>query len=226
MSIVKRMRDLGRASWNDMLEKVEDPVRFLDRYLAEQTASMRDLDQLYQQTLKHTHVLRKQYLDADHMVGKREEQAALALKAGEENLARLALQEKISYEEKADQYKRLYEQGKETSIELEDQLTELHTDIQEASEKREYFKARLQSLQLQKQLDARRATFGSDSFSWMNRLETAIHDLEIESSVYRESRGYSSTNRKSQTHAEQSIEKELQKLRQKLKLDTEGRQEP
>ena len=44
---------------------------------------------------------------AESMRYKREEQALLALKAGEEHLAKLALQEKLIYEEKIEQYQGL-----------------------------------------------------------------------------------------------------------------------
>jgi phage shock protein A len=103
MSVMKRMRDITAATLNDMLEKSEDPVRLIDHYLAAQCEQIIQSEKLYQQLANHTHNLRKQYFQAEELKVKREEQAVLALKAGEEQVARLALQDKVTQEDKSGQ---------------------------------------------------------------------------------------------------------------------------
>src|SRR5690606_34952335 len=122
MSILKRVRDISVATLNDRLEQSEDPVRLIDRYLIEQREQITESERLYMQCVNHAHSLRQQYLTAEQYREKREQQALTALKAGEEEVARLALQEKIHYEEKANQYKELYDQSKSSILELESQL--------------------------------------------------------------------------------------------------------
>jgi phage shock protein A len=214
MSIVRRMKDMSRATWNEKLEKVDDPVRFLDKYLLEKQQSLHDLEKLFQTSSLHTQTLRKQYLDASLMADKREEQAVLALRAEEEEVARMALQEKIAYSEKKIQYKKLYEQGKETMMELEEQWNHLQAEIQEGMEKRQYFHARLESLRIQKQMETRSSSFRTHSFSWMNRFESALNDLEIETSVFREMQGHKSTRK--YEHPSNALDVELEKLRAKI----------
>ena len=144
MDLVKRMKDMTRATLNEMLENSEDPVRAIDRYINEQRQNIRELELLYRDQLKHAHSLRKQIDDAAKIAEKREQQAELAMRAGEEHVARMALEDKIAQEEKRERYKQLYAQAKETLIELEERLGDLQNDLREVVDKRQYYSARME----------------------------------------------------------------------------------
>lgn len=131
MSVMKRVRDISVATFNDKLERSEDPVKLIDRYLMEQNEQIQQSDKLHQQCVQHATQLKLQYLQAEQLRNKREEQAVIALKAGEDDLARLALQEKLLHDEKYSQYKQLYDQSMQSIHELSKQLDELRTDYQE-----------------------------------------------------------------------------------------------
>ncbi len=94
MSLGKRFRDITVAHFNEMLENAEDPVRLIDKYLANQSEQIRESERLLHQCLTHAASLRQQYTSAEKMKERREQQALLALKAGEDEIARIALQEK------------------------------------------------------------------------------------------------------------------------------------
>lgn len=98
--------------------------------------------------MSHAAGLRHQYKSAEQLRDKREQQALTALKAGEEHIARMALQEKLTEEERCSQYQVLYEQSKQSIVELEEQLQLLKTEYQEISSKREYYVARIESVRI------------------------------------------------------------------------------
>ncbi|NDI37214.1 PspA/IM30 family protein [Chengkuizengella sediminis] len=153
MSLVKRIRDISVATLNDKIENSEDPVRFIDKYLQTQKTKLTQLEKLYQQTLTHAHSVKQQYMEAETTRIKRENQAEIAVKAGEEQLAKLILLEKMQSEEKSEQYRKLYEDGKETILELEEQVQFLKDEVQELVDKRAFYTAKIESIRLQKQLN-------------------------------------------------------------------------
>lgn len=221
MSLGKRFRDITVAHFNEMLENAEDPVRLIDKYLASQSEQIRESERLLQQCLTHAASLRQQYTSAEQMKERREQQALLALKAGEDEIARIALQEKIQQEEKAVQYKSLYDQSKHGIVELEDQLHQLKADFDEVASKRSYYIARLESVKLQQRMNERlRHAGGGPSPRIFDRLEERVSDMELSARTLREVR---SGMREAWTNvsgaASQAVEQELTKLRNKLKQE-------
>lgn len=221
MSLGKRFRDLTVATFNEMLENSEDPVRMIDKYLAAQSDQIRESEKLLQQCLNHAASLRQQYVTAEQLKQRREQQALLALKAGEDEVARLALQEKLQQEEKAVQYKGLYEQSKLGIVELEEQIRQLRADFDEIASKRTYYIARLESVRLQQRMNERlRSTSGTMSPRMFDRLEERVSDLELTASTLREVRGQvREAWAAAGTAASSALEQEMAKLRQKLEKE-------
>lgn len=100
MSVFRRMRDITVANLNEHLEQSQDPVKLIDQFLVSTRQDIGEAEKLRHQYASHTRQMKQQADQAAGMVNKREEQASMALKAGEEHLAKLALQEKILHEEK------------------------------------------------------------------------------------------------------------------------------
>jgi phage shock protein A len=221
MSILKRVRDMTVATLNEKLERSEDPVRLIDQYLASQREQIQQSERLHQQCMQHAQSLRNQYLGAEAWKEKREQQALLALKAGEEETARLALQDKILQEQKSDQYRELYEQSKLALVELEDQLQALKADYVEIAAKRNYYQARLESVRLQRRMNERMNDIGQNSTPRMfSRLEERVSDLELETRSLRDVRRMSKEVLYQAGSAVQHVlEQELSNLRKKLEME-------
>lgn len=218
MSILKRMRDITMANLNERLESAEDPVRMLDQFLGEQREQLRQSERLHQQCAAHGSYLRQQYLMALETKEKRENQAILALKAGEEQIARVVLQEKMQAEERCDQFRELYEQTKESLVELEQQINELRTEYEEASSKRSYYIARMESARLQQRMNARMTQMGSDGIPRMfTRIDERVTDMELEARSLRDLRRNTQEGAYSSGKSHPALEQELESLRKKLK---------
>lgn len=183
MNVFDRIAQITKASWNEMMEQNEDPIQAVNRYLHQQQRNLDELETLYREQIKHQAFVRKQFLDADEMVRKREEQAELAVKAGEDEIARMALQDRLVHEEKRKQYGELFEQTKGPVKELEERIQELSAEIREVKDKRQYYEARMQSLQLQKKMKQHQSSFSSGQH-WFNRLEDSLQELEAEVSAW------------------------------------------
>jgi phage shock protein A len=223
MSISKRVKDIALATLNDRLENAEDPVRLIDEYLRNSREEIMSAEQLYRQCLKHTESMRHQYLSALELAERREQQAAIALKAGEEGLARLALQEKLMYDEKAAQYKELYEKAKASLTELDEQLQELKREYDEVLNKRQYYAARMEAVRLQRQMNERLRALGGERVTEQafRRLEDRISELELEGRSLRDLRRMTEEHLYPAGGASRAaaLEMELENLRRKLEQE-------
>jgi phage shock protein A len=189
MSIFRRMKEITVATFNDRLESAEDPVRMIDQYLADHAEQIRQTEKLLVQCLQHAQSLRNQYVTALQTKERREQQALTALKAGEEEIAKLALQEKMTAEETAGQYGGLYEDSKQSILELEDQLKQLKLEYDEVAAKRSYYQARMESVRLQQRMNERAGNAGRQATPRMfSRLEDRIAGMELEAQSLRDVR--------------------------------------
>ncbi|MCC3378531.1 PspA/IM30 family protein [Paenibacillus farraposensis] len=189
MSVFRRMRDITVATFNEHLEQSQDPVHLIDQFLYNTRQEIAEAEKLYQQYAVHTRQMKQQLDHALSMQAKREEQALLALKADEEHVAKLALQEKMLYAEKEEQYRELWEQSRESLRELEQQLDTLKTEYQTVHSKRQYYAARVQTLRLQQKMNERAGTYGGRNIPRMfSRLEDRVADMEAETLSLRELR--------------------------------------
>ncbi|NHN34577.1 PspA/IM30 family protein [Paenibacillus agricola] len=225
MSLGKRFRDITVAKFNEMLENSEDPVRLIDKYLNSQAEQIRESERLLQQCLSHAAGLRQQYMTAAQLMERREQQALIALKAGEDEVARIALQEKLQQEERSIQYKALYDQSKLGIVELESQMQQLKADFDEVASKRSYYMARLESIRLQQRMNERLrgmgGGIGSEQPRMFERLDERISDMESTARALREVRSHGREVLQAVgTAASQALDQELAKL--KVKLQEEG----
>lgn len=222
MSIARRIRDITVATLNERLEKAEDPVRMIDQFLWTTREEIIQAEKLHQQYAAHSNHLRSQWLQAEAQKERREQQALTALKAGEENLARIALHEKASCEERSAQYRELYEQSKQNTVDLEEQLREMRSEYQTVYDKREYYAARMESVRLQQRLNNRfqGGVSGPQPGSMFRRMEDQINDLEQEARSLRDVRRMSREFGDNVGHTVKSvIERELDELKRKLQKE-------
>ncbi|MBU5673184.1 PspA/IM30 family protein [Paenibacillus brevis] len=218
MSVFRRVRDITVANLNERLEQSQDPVRLIDQFLIETRQEIMEAEKLHHQYSGHTKQLKSQVDQARAMSSKREEQALLAVKAGEDHLAKLALQEKMLYDEKIDQYSGLYAQSLESLQELENQLHELKTEYQTVYSKRQYYYARMETLRLQQRMNQRMNGYGAQDVPKMfHRLEDQVSGMEWEARSLRDLRkaGQDIASQVGST-IQSTLDEELSRLKQKL----------
>ncbi|WP_123039365.1 PspA/IM30 family protein [Cohnella candidum] len=217
MSVMKRVRDMTVATLNDRLEKSEDPVRVIDQFLWSTHQEIVQSEQLQRQYAAHTDGLLRQWKDAEQWMNKREEQALTALKAGEEHAAKLALQDKVSHEERSERYRQLYEQSKQELNDLEQLLHELRSEYRTVYDRRQFYVARMESLRLQQRLNARFGSGSEDPSNMFRKLDDRMTDIELEAKSLRDLRriGQESVLRVGSV-VQETIERELQQLKLRM----------
>ncbi|PAF29053.1 PspA/IM30 family protein [Paenibacillus sp. 7516] len=217
MSVFRRMRDITVATLNEHLEQSQDPVKLIDQFLVSTRQDIGEAEKLRHQYASHTRQMKQQADQAASMVHKREEQASMALKAGEEHLAKLALQEKILHEEKMEQYNELYAQSNAALQELDEQIDQLKVEYQNVYSKRQYYYARMQTIQLQQRMNQRGHYNNQNVPRMFNRLDDQVSDLEYEAQSLRDIRRMSQDGSGTTgSMSSSTLDKELERLKQKL----------
>ncbi|BAU28514.1 phage shock protein A (PspA) family protein [Aneurinibacillus soli] len=165
MGILKRIKSITMAEINKLLDQVEDPINMLSQYMRE----MEEEIAKGQHALANQIFLEKRQLaliiDTEEVLAKRERQAKLAVTKGEDNIAALALQEKLLQEKKRGLYKEQYEVIKGQTNLLEEKINQLKEQYNELQHKRLLLLSRANVAQSLKQLDNAVVSLNTDNIA-------------------------------------------------------------
>ncbi|XEC95599.1 PspA/IM30 family protein [Paenibacillus tarimensis] len=188
MGILKRMTDMTKASLNEMLDKIEDPVIMLNQYLRDAEAEIHEAERTVAKQLADEQRMKLRYEDAVRQAAERESQAEQALLTNQEELARKLLAEKVHYEQQAEQFGALYEQNREHAAELRTELEKMRDELQILRAKRTDLANRAQAAKAKKQvaqINVQHSIEGGSASRGFHRMEEKITQLEAEAEVAR-----------------------------------------
>ena len=190
MSFFSRLWRLIRANANDLVSRAEDPAKILDQSMMDMQAELVKLRQAVATAVASQKRIERQAgqarAQADHWYGR----AQLALKGGDEDLARQALSRRKTYEDTAQALsKQLESQGSQVEA-LKRSLLKLEGQIAQARTRKDTLKARAQAAQAQKQLEGAVSGITTDSaMAAFDRMEEKVESLEAETAATAELAG-------------------------------------
>ncbi|NRF95445.1 hypothetical protein HQN89_31735 [Paenibacillus frigoriresistens] len=114
MNILNRIGKMAEAAWQETAGKLE--------HQEGGSSVIEKLEQRYEEALQQTIELRQHIVNAEEMAQLRGEQAELAMRAGDEELARLALLEKQREEAACEHYRAQYASSQDVCLALADEL--------------------------------------------------------------------------------------------------------
>jgi phage shock protein A len=217
MGLLDRISRLMRANVNDMVSKAEDPEKILEQAVIDMQEDLLQLRQAVAQAIATQKRTEQQYAKASNDESSWHQKAELALKKGDENLAREALTRKKSYTETATALKAQLD-GQVGQIDsLKRSLMQLESKISEAKTKKDMLKARSQAAKAQEQIQGAVGKVGNNSaMAAFERMEEKVLNQEARSQAVAELAGNDLESKFAALSAGAGVDDELEMMKRQL----------
>lgn len=214
----KRISTVVGSEMNAMLDKAEDPVKMLDQFMRDMEEDIREVESSVAKQIANEKMLKRKSDDAQAIVDKRQQQAEKAIEAGNEDLARRALEDKKDHEQQATTLKESWERAKNDASVLREKLDEMKKEHQEMKLKKDTLKARAESAKTKTKMNRTMSSIGGDeSRQGFERMEEKVMQFEAEADT---SEDMSSSSRSLDDEFEElddnKVDDELAALKKKM----------
>ena len=217
MGFFDRLSRLVRANANAALNMAEDPVKILDQSVADMQADLVKLRQAVAAAIASQKRIQNQAEQAETQSDTWYERAELALKKGEEDLAREALGRRKTCQETATALNGQLQSQAGQVEQLKRSLVQLESKIAEAKTKKDMLKARAQAAQAQEQLQSAVGSLGTNSaMAAFEQMEEKVQALEARSQAAAELAGADLESQFAALEGAPEVDAELEALKGKL----------
>ena len=217
MGFFDRLGRLVRANANAALSAAEDPVKILDQSVADMQADLVKLRQAVATAIASQKRIQNQADQADAQAKTWYERAELALKKGEEDLAREALGRRKTCQDTATALQGQLQSQCGQVDQLKKSLVQLESKIAEAKTKKDMLKARAQAAQAQEQLQSAVGNLGTNSaMAAFEQMEEKVQALEARSQTAAELAGADLESQFAALEGAPEVDSELEALKGKL----------
>ncbi|MCX5743070.1 MAG: PspA/IM30 family protein [Proteobacteria bacterium] len=181
MGIFSRLGTLIKSNLNDLISKAEDPEKMLTQVLLEMQQQLIEAKKSVAIAIADEKKLQKQYTAETDKAKDWERKAMVAVRAGDDGLARQALARKQEHETIATQFQQQWIAQKQAVEKLKDALRLLNNKIEEAKRKKNLLIARKKRAEAQQQIANTMQGLGDTSaFDTFDRMAERIQLMEAE----------------------------------------------
>ncbi|MGA0988656.1 MAG: PspA/IM30 family protein [Vulcanococcus sp.] len=223
MGFFDRLGRLVRANANAALSAAEDPVKILDQSVADMQADLVKLRQAVATAIASQKRIQNQADQADAQAKTWYERAELALKKGEEDLAREALGRRKTCQDTATALQGQLQSQCGQVDQLKKSLVQLESKIAEAKTKKDMLKARAHAAKAQEQLQSAVGSLGTNSaMAAFEKMEEKVQALEARSQAAAELAGADLESQFAALEGAPEVDSELEALKGKLSGSSEA----
>ncbi len=179
MAIFSRISDILKANINDLIDKAEDPEKMVKQLIIEMEEQVDDATRALGQAMGSQKVAAKELADAMAESADWNDKAKLALKAGNEVLAKKALDAKVGIDQQVAGLQESYDQMSAQVDKLKEQVQGLKIKLEEARSRQNVLIARSKVADAMTQAATSVSTTSVDSaFAKLDAMERKIAEKE------------------------------------------------
>ena len=217
MGFFDRLSRLLRANANAALSSVEDPGKILDQSVADMQSDLVKLRQAVATAIASQKRIQNQAEQSEAQAKTWYERAELALKKGEEDLAREALSRRKTYQDTATTLNTQLQSQAGQVEQLKKSLVALEGKIAEAKTKKDMLKARAQAAKAQEQLQSAVNGLGTNNaMAAFEQMEEKVQVLEARSQAAAELAGADLESQFAALQGGNDVDDELAALKTRL----------
>jgi phage shock protein A len=181
MGIFARLGSLLKSNINDLISKAEDPEKMLSQVLLDMQQQLVEAKKQVAVAIADEKRLQKQAEAESEKSKEWERKAMVAVRAGDDVLAKEALMRKQEHETISTQYQQQWMQQKAAVDKLKDALRMLNNKIEEAKRKKNLLVARKKRAEAQRTIaDTMNGLSNTSAFETFDRMSQKIDQLEAE----------------------------------------------
>ena len=221
MAIFERIADILAANINDLIDKAEDPVKMVKQLILEMEEEVDKATEALGQAMGSQKVAAKELADAQAKCADWNDKAKLALKNGNEDLARRALAAKVGIDEQVVALQASYDNITEQVEKMRSQVTELKMKLDEARSRQNVLIARAKMAEASQDVATSIGSIDTDSaFAKLDKLERKIVEQESVAEAYTEINGEAVDTEKQFADMAKTaaIDSEMERLKAELGL--------
>lgn len=219
MAIFDRIGDLIKSNVNDLIDRAEDPEKMVKQVIIDMEEELRKTTSALGQVMGSKTQMQKQLDESIEESKKWEARAKSALEAGNEELAKQALNSKVKVDNNIKEYEVMVQKMETQITTIKEQTQEIKRKLEEARARQSVLIARDKMADTNKQMATTLGNLNSKSaIAKMDKMEKKIEQKEAEAEAFEEiSNENSSVDtcfEEIETNAE--IDSELERLKNEL----------
>lgn len=181
MGIFARLATLIKSNLNDLISRSEDPEKMLNQVVIDMANQLIEAKKQVAVSIADEKRLAKQAEQEAANAAEWERRAMLAIKAGDDALAKEALNRKKEHDQLATTYKDQWQKQKQAVDQLKTALRLLNNKIEEAKRKKNVLIARKKRAEAQKAIQETMSGLNNASaFETFDRMSNKIDQIEAE----------------------------------------------
>lgn len=221
MGIFARLATLIKSNLNDLISRSEDPEKMLNQVVIDMANQLIEAKKQVAVSIADEKRLAKQAEQEAANAAEWERRAMLAIKAGDDNLAKEALARKKEHDQLAASYKDQWQKQKQAVDQLKTALRLLNNKIEEAKRKKNVLIARKKRAEAQKAIQETMSGLqNASAFETFERMSAKIDQMEAEAEatteLAEEYTGDSLTHKFGQLEATAGADDALLELKRKM----------
>ena len=219
MDIFSRIGDILKANINDLIDRAENPEKMVKQIIIDMEEQLTDATQALGQAMASEKQAQRQLENAKKSSQEWEQKAKMALQAGNQSLARRALESKVNVDKNIAGFQASFDTIHMQVSQMRDNVQVLRSKLDEARARQNMLIARARMAEAQKGIaTSLSGTDSSSAFSKLDKMERKIEGKEAEAAAFSELAGDNNAvaNEFADIEKNAAVDAELQRLMNEL----------